>query len=88
MSFKENMIIVVLLRNEGVNKIKVVIYYLNNGLLYGIMYLWILWNCFLSRCKNVVLVFGWFLSIMFILKLYCFVEFFKKYKWVMWRNFI
>lgn len=44
MSFKENMIIVVLLRNEGVNKIKVVIYYLNNGLWYGIMYLWILWK--------------------------------------------
>lgn len=44
MSFKENMIIVVLLRNEGVNKIKVVIYYLNNCLWYGIMYLWILWK--------------------------------------------
>lgn len=41
-SFKENMTTAALLRNEGANKTKVVTYYLNNGLWYGTMHLWIL----------------------------------------------
>lgn len=44
-SFKENITTTALLRNDGVNKTKVITYYLDNDLLFCSMHLWILRNC-------------------------------------------
>lgn len=46
-------------------------FYLDNGILFGTMYIWIFENCFLSACKNVTFALGWLASTVFISKIFC-----------------
>lgn len=69
-----------LLRNKGTKKSKTGTYYLNNGILFGTMYIRILRNFFLSGCKNTTLKMGCLASIVFISIIYICVEPSKKLK--------
>lgn len=69
-----------LLRNKGTKKSKTGTYYLNNGILFGTMYIRILRNFFLSGCKNTTLKMGCLASIVFISIIYSCVEPSKKLK--------